>query len=271
MKKIFLKMTFLLSFISPVFSQSTVIPIVVGEDLIGGTQNGKWLTAEETDGQINDKTEFKAINFNEISLGVFVGTKADRGVCENARITFERLYPDVEDDDKSPLFIGTFADWDPLPRLSKKLLSSNKSNQKIVADFLKTKGIGKTKIKITQAFQIDLEGDGKKEIIIAANYYKKGMVEEQNVGDYSFVLLRKIVNGKPQNILIDGEFFTAKLIQSGEFAPPNSRKINAIADLNGDGKIEIVISNFGYEAHNQAIFEVKNSKPVKVLEVGCGV
>lgn len=259
-------------FVSVISAQNTVVPIVIREDLIGGTQNGKWLTAEQTEQQMNDKTEYKAINFNEISLGVFVGTKADRGVCENARITFERLYASVEeDDDKSPLMLGTFADWDPLPRFSKKLIPSNKANQKIVADFLKTKGINKAKIEITQIFQIDLEGDGKKEIIIAANYYKKGESEEQNVGDYSFVLLRKIVNGKMKNILIDGEFFTAKLIQSGDFNPPNRREITAIADLNGDGKMEIVVSNFGYEAHSHAILEIKNEKLIKVLESECSV
>ncbi len=258
-------------FISTISAQIEIVPIVIKETLIGGTQNGKWLNAEQTDKQMNDKIEYKAINFNEISLGVFVGKKADSGVCENPRITFESLYKELEEDDSSPLMLGTFADWDPLPRRSKKLLSSSKTNQKIVAEFLKTKGISKTKIKITQAFQIDLEGDGKKEIIIAANYYKNGMTEEQSIGDYSFVLLRKIVNGKPQTTLIEGTFFTAKLLQSGDYDPPSEHRITAIADLNGDGKMEIVLALFGYEYNRDTIFEMKNGKPIKALEVSCGV
>ena len=126
---------------------------------------------------------------------------------------------------------------------------SDKTNQKIVADFLKTRRISKTKIKVTQAFQINLDGDGTQEIIIAANYYKRGMVNEQSVGDYSFVLLIKIVNGKPQNILVDGEFFTKPFLEKGEYDPPNIREISPIADLNGDATVDltdytIIVSNF---------------------------
>ena len=84
-------------------------------------------------------------------------------------------------------------------------------------------------------------------------------------------MLRKIVKGKPQNILLDGEFFTAKLLRSGEFAPPSVRDITAIADFNGDGKMEFVLSVFGYEYNSNTIFEMKNGKPVKVLESECGV
>lgn len=258
-------------FVSTVSAQIAIVPIVLRETLIGGTQNGKWFTAEQMDKQMNDKTEYKAINFNEISLGVFVGKKADRGVCENPRITFESLYEELEESDNSPLMLGTFADWDPLPRFSKKLLSSSKTNQEIVTEFLNTKGISKTKIKITQAFQIDLEGDGKKEIIISANYYKNGMTEEQNISDYSLVLERKTVNGKPQTKLIEGTFFTAKLLRSGEYDPPSEHHITAIADLNGDVKMEIVLALFSYEYNKDTLFEMKNGELIKILEVDCGV
>jgi hypothetical protein len=270
--KISFSILILLSLIPAVFSQSTVVPIVIGEDLIGGAQNGKWLTAKQTEAQFVDKTEFKLIGFTEINIGIFVGTKADRGVCEDARITFTRLYEDVEvENNKLPLYIGTFADWEPLPRLPKKIGLTNNANQKIVADFLKTKRITKTKIKITQAFQIDLDGDGKQEIIIAASYYKREIIEEQSVGDYSFVLLRKVVKGKWQNILISGEFFTKSFMQSGEYGPPNSHKITALADLNGDGKMEIVMRSYYYEGHWNAVFELSKNKLTKVLEVECGL
>ena len=264
--------------VSAISAQNTVVPIVVGEDLIGGTQNGKWITAEQTERQFKDKTEFKLINFTEIELGIFVGTKAERGVCENARITFAILDGETEDNDERNLMLGTFADWDPLPRIPKKIALSNKANQKIAADFLKTKGIIKTKIKITQAFQIDLEGDGKDEIIITGNYFKKAKEGEeiaadgkQSAGDYCFVLLRKIVKGKPQNILIEGDFYTSKLLRSGEYPMPSVREITTIADLNGGGKMEFVLREIYYEGNRTAVFEMKNGKLIKVLEAECSV
>lgn len=274
-------MTFLLFgiiFVSTISAQNSVVPIVVGEDLIGGTQNGKWITASQTEARFEDKTEFKLIKFTEIDLGVFVGTKADRGVCENARITFAKLDGEAEDNDEQNLMLGTFADWDPLPHIPKKIDLSNKANQKIVADFLKTKGILKTKIKITQAFQIDLEGDGKDEIIITGNYFKKAKEGEeiaadgqQSAGDYSFILLRKIIKGKPQNILTEGDFYTSRLLQSGEYPMPSVREITAIADLNGDGKMEFVLREIYYEGNRTAVFEMKNGNFIKVLEAECSV
>lgn len=266
MKNLMLFLLFGATFVSAISAQNSVIPIAIGEDLLGGTENGKWIKAEQIDRQFKDKTEFKLITFTEIGLGVFIGTKADRGVCENARITFAKLDGEAEDNDEQNLLLGTFADWDPLPRLPKKIVLSNKDNQKIVADFLKTKRIGKTKIKITQAFQIDLDGDGTKEILIAANYYKRGETEEQSIGDYSFVLLRKMVNGKLQNILIDGEFFTKR----SAYAPPNIREIAPLADLNGDGKMEIILKSYYYEGNWKAVFEISKNKLNKVLEVECG-
>jgi len=252
-------------------AQDTVVPILYSETLLGGAQNGKWITAEKTDAQLKNKTEFKILSFNGFKKGSIFGTKEDdRGVCtENPRLTFEE--PEANVSDAPPFAIGANAKWNPVPRLPQAIGLTDKTYTKIVADFLKTKGLAKTKIKITQAFRIDLEGDGQNEIIIAGNYYKKGGGETQNAGDYSFILLRRTVKGKPQNVLIEGDFFTSKLLDSGDFNPPNKREITAIADLNGDSKMEIVLADFGYEAHSYTILEMKNGKPVKVLESECSV
>jgi len=271
--------TFLLigvMFIPTISAQNSVVPIVYSETLLGGAQNGKWITAKKTDAQLSDKTEFNIINSNEVKKGVIVGTKGDSGDCGNPRITFER--PEDYDTDSPPFAIGANAKWNPVPRLPQAISLTDKTYTKIVADFLKTKGIAKTKIKLTQAFRIDLEGDGKDEIIITGKYFKKAKDGEeiaadgkQSAGDYSFVLLRKIVKEKPQNILIEGDFYTSKLLRSGEYPMPSVREITVIADLNGDGKMEIVLALFGYEYNSQTIFEMKNGKPVKVLEAECGV
>ncbi len=263
---------YLMIFNLTVSAQQTVVPIVHSITLLGGAQNGKWITAEKTAALLKDKTEFNIINFSGVEKGTVFGTKGERQeVClENPVI---RL-PETESDnpDENVRFaLGANAKWNPFPRIPQAIGLTDKTYTKAVADFLKTKGIAKTKIVITQAYRIDLEGDGQNEIIIAGNYYKKGMSEEQSVGDYSFILLRKIVKGKPQNILMGGEFFTSKLLDSGDFDPPNRREISAIADLNGDGKMEFALWDIYYEGNRSAVFEIKNGTPVKVLESECYV
>jgi len=260
----------ILSLIAP--AQETVVPIVHYITLLGGAQNGKWITAEKTTALLKDKTEFKIINFNGIGKGTVFGTKGERqGVCLEIPVI---NLPETESDnpDENVRFaLGANAKWDPFPRVPQAISLTDKTYTKSVAKFLRTKGIAKTKIVITQAYQIDLEGDGRNEIIIAGNYYKRGMSEEQNAGDYSFVLLKKIVKGKHRNILMGGEFFTSKLLQSGDFDPPNNREISAIADLNGDGKMEFVLWDIYYEGNRSVVFEMKSGKPVKVLESECYV
>ncbi len=258
----------LLIFISIVPAQENVVPIATTYYLLGGSKNGKWLTAETVAPLIKKETKMVLIDVKGIVKGggILTDMGEDYGGCgENKAV---RLEPEIR---SGIVAVGDNAKWNPVPRVPKSIRVTDKSYVKIAADFLKTKGIARTKIKLSQIVQIDLEGDGKYEIIIAGNYYKKGEGEVQNAGDYSFALLRKTVNGKPQNILLGGDFFTAKLVRSGDFDPPSEREITAIADLNGDGKMEIGLAVLGYEYNGNTIFEMKNGKPVKVLEAECSV
>jgi hypothetical protein len=116
-----------------------------------------------------------------------------------------------------------------------------------------------------QIVRIDLEGDGTAEVLLTGSFYKKGVMEAQTPGDYSFALLRKIVDGKARNILIEGEFFTKR----DYYDPPNERRILAVADLNGDGRMEIVLDTFYYEGNWKRVLEIDGTKLTKVLEVSC--
>ena len=259
----------LLIFISIVPAQEEiVVPIATTYYLLGGSKNGKWLTAETIAPLIKKETKMVLIDVKGIVKGggILTDMGEDYGGCGQNKAV--RLEPEIR---SGIVALGDNAKWNPVPRVPKSIRVTDKSYAKIAADFLKTKGIVKTKIKLSQIVQIDLEGDGQNEIVITGNFYKKGMGEIQNAGDYSFTLLRKTVNGKPQNILLGGDFFTAKLVRSGDFDPPSEREITAIADLNGDGKMEFVLSVSGYEYNSNTIFEMKNGKPVKVLEAECYV
>jgi hypothetical protein len=246
-----------------IFSQPAVVPIVKDKMLMGGAQNGKWLTAQQILPQLKNETEFILIGLKGVEEGgLTLGKKGEEsGVCpQNAVI-------DLELEIESGIALGSNATWNPAPRLPKNIALTNPTYQKIVADFLQTKGISKTRIKITQAFRVDLDGDAAEEVLIAANYYKRGVGEQQSAGDYSFALLRKIIGGKPQNVLIDGEFFT----RQGEYDPPNLREISPIADLNGDGKMEIVLDVSYYEGRWTEVYELRQNKLAKVLEIECGL
>jgi len=88
------------------------------------------------------------------------------------------------------------------------------------------------------------------------------------IGNYSFVSIRKIIKGKAQTIFVTGNF------ENGNY-DGGIHELSAIADLNGDGKLELMVSVFAYngEEHWVNVFEMKSGKPteIKALYFYCGV
>jgi hypothetical protein len=264
--KAFLTILFL-AFLTPVCAQTKIIPLVDMRHsaLLGGVdENGKWVKAEQVIPTLAEQTEFVIAGFKGVEEGgITVGAKLESSeVCgpEYQSFEFDLLVPDGAG-------VGTAAKWNPVPRVPKEIPATNKEYEKIVGEFLKANGIAKSPVKITQIYRVDLDGDGTEEVVLSATYYKKGIMESQSVGDYSFVLLRKIVGGKARNILVWGEFIT----KNEELSPPNTYRISALADLNGDGRMEIVADSSYYEGASQTVFEIQNDKAVGVLEIGCGL
>lgn len=241
--------------------RQAIVPLATGYYLLGGSQNGKWLTTEATAPTLEKRTRMVFVNLRGGVKGsaILNNTGEDYGACPENKMM--RLEPETE----SGFAVGANAGWNLVPRPPEPISVANKTYRKIAADFLRTKGIARTRINLRQIVRIDLEGDGRAEVLITGNFYKKGNMEAQTPGDYSFALLRKIVNGRVRNILIDGEFFTRR----DYYDPPNTRRILAVADLNGDGRMEIVLDTHYYEGNWKQVFEINGTKLSKVLEVSC--
>lgn len=231
--------------------------------LLGGSQNGKWLKTAEAQSLFQPNTEFVLIDINVINEGaVSVGNKIEPEVpCEE----FYGVKFDL--DSPSGAAIGSEANWKIIPRAPQKLENSNKTYIQVVKSFLAKKGLAKTTVKINQIYKVDLDNDKQDEIIIGGTYYKNGVSPGAEIGDYSFVMVRKVSGKKVDEILLDGDFFKKNMA----FGAPNTYEISAIADLNGDGKMEVVVFGEYYEGAFSSVYEINGNKAAKVLETGCGV
>ena len=81
------------------------------------------------------------------------------------------------------------------------------------------------------------------------------------------MILERLVDDKVKTELVDGEFYPEAKADS----PPNKFEIAAVLDLNGDGRIDIVVRSAYYERDEISIYEYQASGVKKVLSVGCGL
>lgn len=230
--------------------------------IIGGVRDGKWVSSKETVPKVTTRKNYSVIGIDNKRTKMFGGKPQPDEICPSFfSVSFETEM-------RSGIALGAGANWNPQPRVPVDFSTSSETYKQIVADVLRTKGITAPKVNIRQAFRVDLDGDGVEEVVLSATSYKnENLMPGTFAGDYSFVMLRKIVFGKVEDVIIAGEFYgkNEEAVAQGEYA------ISAIADLNGDGNMEIVTKSNYFEGGAASVFEIKCTKIVEVLSIGCGV
>ena len=85
------------------------------------------------------------------------------------------------------------------------------------------------------------------------------------------VLLLRVVAGKVETRLVEGEFHPKAYVRKGDnFDAPESYKVVATLDLDGDGKLEVVIAWRYYEGEGTTIYHCDPKKAEALLTVECG-
>lgn len=252
---------------SSVLAQERPVPIVdlrLGA-LIGGSHNGTW---------IEPGIAAESILLQSVDLNIFGFGGREKGTMRNVkRGTIDDVCQDlfrVAGRERLGLAIGSNAKWKPMPRIPKRISNRNALYRGSVASFLKKHGVRNPIVRITQAFQIDLDGDGQDEVVIAATRVSDRYFTKLNAGDYSLVLLRTTTKVGAIDLMVDGNIYKPGQEDVG---PPQRYEITGIADLNGDGKMEVVIYAEYYEGAGTAAFELHGGKleTIKEVQAGCGV
>jgi hypothetical protein len=121
---------------------------------------------------------------------------------------------------------------------------------------------------VKQVIRFDLEGDGVNEVLVVAEDVPGDLLAE--VGDYSIAFLQKVVQDDVATSVI-GESVVLEL-EEGETPFVLSFTVAAIADLNGDSKMEIVLDSAYYEGLGIEVWEYVNDDigPLAQISAGCG-
>lgn len=273
-KTICARLLVLLTFLTSAASVSAqgVHPVVdLSENcIVGGTSGGKWLEADALTPLIKGSERYRLYTMMK-QVGEVAGQKPESygEPCDD--VMSMKLTPEPQE------AIAVGGDWNALPRVPRMVGTRDPVYRQVVAGILRQKGFVKPKINITQVIRIDLDGDGTEEVIVGANHLagglrspERGMAFRAEPGDYSLVFVRKLVRGKVQNIFLVEEYYAKK---TGEaWGPPNQNDVAAVLDLNGDGRMEIIIHGGYYEGSWSTVFRLdQNNKFTNVFGCGCGV
>lgn len=136
------------------------------------------------------------------------------------------------------------------------------------ADLMATRVAGTPAVNLTQVIRTDLEGDGVDEVIVVATTIPDDWFTAE-VGDYSIVYLRKLVQGEVQTAILGQSIVEDldNLLQDLVIF-----EVSAVADLNGDGKMEVILNGTVWEGAFLQAWEYVNDDlgPVEALSCGCG-
>ncbi len=247
--------------------KSALHPIVDAQSgyLIGGSRSGKWIADKEVAKTLTGAETYRVFGSSS-QLGQSAGSKSrtnEEPCIETHRINLQKNFNGQA---------AVSANWNPLPRRVRAQDTNQKIYRDEVARILKKGGINQPKVIITQLWRVDLEGDGVEEVLLSASNYSgqqdwpRKIGSYSSAGDYSIAVLRKVVNGKVRTIQLGAEIYP----KTKEFNAPSAFTFAGVYDLNGDGKMEVVVRGTYYEGDWTSVYEVRGASAKEVLTVGCG-
>lgn len=257
-------------------SAADVHPIVEIETgyFFGGSEGGKWIKADRAAKSIGKKTTYQVYGLTKLAGQITAGRpkSVDEPCPDTLMVSLSSKPRDG--------VIGLAAPWNALPRTPVIADATQSVYVEAVRNFLKAREIEDPQVRITRILRVDLDGDGEEEVLInATNYFTGDKSNDSSAapfpeapihapqrGSYSIVLLRRVVGGNLETKFIAGEVYAKK----HESVAPNVYNLTAVLDLNGDGKLEVIVHSFYYEGGQTTIYRCEPDTIEAALSVECG-
>lgn len=242
-------------------STSPPAAIISGPYLLGSFERGQWLDAATTASRLSGRADYRiytprgyaGTSRAEITDDYTIG-------CDDTEVMEFTPQPQPAE------FVAVGGAWQPMPRATRSYSTSSRVYQEAIAALLRDRGISSPDVRLTQVIRVDLEGDGVDEVLISATRLSL-TTPSAEAGDYSLVVLRKIIDGRVATIELEANVYP----QAMDFIRPNRYTIAGVLDLSGDGRLEVVINRRYYEGAGASVYQISGGNVARVLSGGCGL
>lgn len=237
--------------------------IIIGPTgVIGSWSGSEWVPRGEGP-QPGDGRDFSVVG-----LGDGVTTATGAAVDEDCAAQQETSERDVsvplDAAGGGPVPIAVAGVSDPRPRPVQQFDTGSETYRQAAVDVARGEG-ATTPPTVTQVLRADLDGNGTDEVVVAAEHLSDPEGLSPSPGDWSAVFLRRVGG---DGVITD---VLAASVAGTAGAPLEQIQTAALADLNGDGRMEIALNGRSASGAWTAIHALADGgAPSEVLRAGCG-
>ncbi|HEU0172565.1 MAG TPA: hypothetical protein VFR26_13985 [Acidimicrobiales bacterium] len=247
----------------PLPEPAPVGPIVGFEGILGSWDGSEWVHWNPED-PVPSATEFRVVRLSGPATTV-TGRPVVRGCGATDRPTIDVGLENAGFPVRMGVAVAGLDDLQPRP--VEELDPTAEVYRAAAAEVAISMGVGEPAPEVAQVVRADLDGDGLAEVLVMAEQHGQPGSSLAAPGDWSAAFVRRVVGGAVQTTVVESHLTTdvdAPLL-------PQYR-VGAIADLNGDGRLEVVLNMSYYEGSETTIREVGADGNLReVLSAACGV
>ncbi len=161
--------------------------------------------------------------------------------------------------------VAVATDWNVQPRPVAQVGLDVVEYQAIGESFAAAAGVDGSGGDVVQALRADLDGDGVEEVLVTFEKISEGFGEP---GDLSIVFVRYPTAAGD---VVDEVVFEYYPGPSTDFPTQGSAAVLAVADLNGDAVMEVVLRSSFWESAVVELYSFTGGSLVPVAATGCGL
>ena len=227
--------------------------------LLGGAGRDAWFTPEESVSRFSGEVTYSLSNMTTEAKYFLWGQSPEL----SPTCGFYTVRSDAGLDEGG--FVAVVDGWTVAKRPVDELSADSEIYQQAALDWLNDQGVDDPQLGVLRVFRVDIEGDGSDEIFLSVTRLDDSQ-HTTRAGDYSVILMRKVVGNDVATTLVVGDVYESK---EAEITYPRTYSLANFIDLDQDGVLEVVVELRHWEGFGAAVYEVNGENVQQVLRTEC--